>query len=886
MGVEVRLLGPVEAAVDGENVELGGPKQRALLALLAAEPGRVIPSGRLAEELWEGSPPPTAETTLRSYVSRLRRALGAATIRAQSAGYVLDLPPDAVDAVRFERLLGEGREALARGAAGIAAERLHAALALWRGSVEDTRLEALELDATEARIDADLALGRHATLVAELRRLVAEEPLRERFWYQLALALYRSGQQAEALAAYREARDVLDRELGLDPGEELRELERAILNQAVAPAGAPDERHNLPAPLTSFVGREPELAEVAALLRAHRLVTLTGVGGTGKTRLANEVGRRQSDAWADGVWMADLTGVASGDLVPGAVAAAIGASERNADVLVEHARGRELLLLLDNCEHVVEACADLAETLLRNCPNVRVLATSRVVLGAHGEADYALEPLDSEAAVQLFLDRAAATRRDVAADEQAHETVETICRELDRLPLSIELAAARAKALSFDEIAARLDDRFRFLRAWRRVADPRHRTLAAKMDWSYDLLADDERRLLRQLSVFAGGATLDAILAVCSGDEELLGRLVDASLVGAEGRPTTRYRLLETVRQYAAVKLAEDADADSVRRRHAEHFLALAEAANLSIESIGRGEQRHEPVQQEQDNLRAALDWSVTGDAELGLRLMVALENFWVTQGALPEMRRRFDTLMQTVDGVDPLVLARAYRDCAASHELTADLEGARERYLQSRELFRAAGDEAGASYVTYRIAIGEMITNHDFAATLPLYEEALEGLRRAGDRIGELQVLSDMGWYTVEAGDESGWEPMEASLELAREVGWHWWYARVLLLHAELHTEAGRLDLAEDRVRTSLPISRRMGNRQLELFGVAIMARLAARRGDDQRALALWATVEATEDKPGRFGRFDRALYASEMPDGPRPDPRPLDEAVDLALS
>lgn len=402
------------------------------------------------------------------------------------------------------------------------------------------------------------------------------------------------------------------------------------------------------------------------------------------------------------------------------------------------------------------------------------------------------------------------------------------------------------------------------------------------MDWSYDLLSDDERRLLRHLSVFAGGATLDAILAVCDGDEELLGRLVDASLV----RLDSRYRLLETVRQYAAVKLAEDPQADVVHRRHAEFFAVLAESAYLSIDAAGRGEQQHEPVRREQDNLRAALDWSVDGDPEIGLRLMVALENFWVTHGAFVEMRRRYDELLERAAGVDPIVLARAVRDHAATFELAGDYDGARRRYSESRDIFRAAGDEGSAAYATYRLAIVERLDTQDPARMMPLYEEALAGLQAAGDAVGELQVLSDIGWHRVESGDESGWEQMETSLELARRVGWHWWYGRVLLVHAGHHLDAGRVDVAEDRIRTAIPVCRRMDNRQLLLFAVALMARVAARRGEDERALALWATVEATEDAPGRFGRFDRAAYASELPDGPLPEPLPLDDAVELALS
>jgi hypothetical protein len=293
---------------------------------------------------------------------------------------------------------------------------------------EALRLDELRSVALEERIEADLALGRHSELVPELRALVQEQPLRERLWRQLVLALYRSGQQADALAAYGDARALLDRELGLEPGPELKELERAILRQEVEPVAPAELRHNLPAALASFVGRDRELAEVEQLLRERRLVTLTGLGGTGKTRLALEIARRQVDAWTDGVWLVDLTELGEESLVPGAVAAALGVPEEAPEQLMPHARPLELLLVLDNCEHVVDACAELVHSLLRACPNVRVLATSRVPLGVRGELDYALDPLAEDAAVRLFLDRAAAVRRDVDADERSRDTIGSICR--------------------------------------------------------------------------------------------------------------------------------------------------------------------------------------------------------------------------------------------------------------------------------------------------------------------------------------------------------------------------------------------------------------------------------------------------------------------------
>jgi predicted ATPase/DNA-binding SARP family transcriptional activator len=915
--VEFSLLGPVEATVEGRVISLGGRRQQALLALLLLEPGRPVSSDRLLEELWLGHPPAGAAATLRTYVSRLRRALGSDMVVAQPGGYALLAAPDRIDAQRFEQLLREGRDALARDAAGLASERLTAALALWRGraladvcdggslAVEAGRLEEMRLACVEERVDANLALGRHDALVPELRALVQEEPLRERVWRQLVLALYRSGRQAEALAAYREARRLLDAELGIEPGEELKELERAILRQQVAPATRGGERHNLPAPTTSFVGRSRELAEIERLLREHRLVTLTGMGGSGKTRLALEAARGQAEVWTGGIWLVDLTAVADPGLVLGAVATTLDASDGPhddpLDALVTHLRRQELLLVLDNCEHLAEACADLAEALLRGCPNLGILATSRIPLGVEGELDYLLDPLavpDAGAAdeeleqapsVQLFLERAAAVRRD-ATDPHALPTIAAICRELDGLPLAIELAAARAKALSPAEIADNLSDRFRFLRAWQRVANPRHRTLETTMDWSYDLLAEDEQRLLRALSVFAGGVTLDTIAAVCHDGGELealdvLGRLVDASLVRAEPGARTRYRLLETVREYAAMKLPDGEEAQETRRRHAEHYLRLAESANLSVESLGKGTQRPELAVAEQHNLRAALDWAADNDVELGLRLALALENFWIVH-AVAEGQRRYEELLARADGIDLLLRARATRDYGACLDVQREWAAARAQYERYGELSRAAGDAAGAAQAVFRLGV---VAYHDgdLDHVRRLWEESLAVFEALGDHIGELQAIGNLGGLEWELGNrERAVGMVERALEMGREAGWVWWEMRTLADLAMMALEQGDVERAERTGRDYLAIATESKSPQDVLCALALLARAAAGCRDDERALALWATVEATEDAPGRFAQFDRGEYAAAMPDAPLPPPLPLDRAIALALS
>ena len=648
--LEFRVLGPVEA-LGGRRLDLGGPKQRSLMALLLIERGRPVAADRLADQLWAGNPPDGAAATLRSYVSRLRSTLGSETVIGTPAGYALAASAGSVDSHRFEELTKQGENALRRGAPGTAADRLHAALALWRGPafagtsdveplmLEARRLEELRLVCLEQRIEADLDLGRHGDVVAELQRLVEEEPLRERLWRHLVLALYRSDRQADALDAYRRAREQLRDELGLEPGQELRELERAILHHDLPPVPAPVARHNLPSPVSGLVGRERELEEIPDLLRKHRLVVLNGVGGSGKTRFALEIARQQVGAWADGVWLADLTPIADPALVPDAVATVLdsGGADSHGENLVEQTGESELLLVLDNCEHLVDACAELVTALLHGCPNVRVLATSRVSLHVQGEVSFEVDPLrtppesaspdeiEDAPAVRLFWDRATAVRPGLVATPEHLETAARISRELDGLPLAIELAAARAKALSLDEIATRLAERFRFLSSWRRIVDPRHRTLAAAMDWSCDLLAEDERELLCGLAVFAGPFTLAAAAGVCTeGNEseslELVERLVDASLVRTEDErgsgDGTRYRLLETVREYATERLVATGEEPTLRRAHAGYFLGSAESAHLSTEA--EDEQRFEAVLLDRDNLRASFDWALESDPLLG----------------------------------------------------------------------------------------------------------------------------------------------------------------------------------------------------------------------------------------------------------------------------
>jgi predicted ATPase/DNA-binding SARP family transcriptional activator len=586
--VEFRILGPLEVLDGATPVAVSGAKERALLADLLVHAGRVVAADRLVEDLWGERPPGNPANTLQGRVSALRRALGpaAARLTTRPPGYRLDVDPELVDAARFERLAADADRAAARDPAralGLLAE----ALGLWRGpalaefadqpwaQAEAARLEELRLAAVELRAELRLVTGRHGELVGELEALIAAHPLRERLQGQLMLALYRSGRQADALRVYQETRALLAEELGVDPSPELQRLHQAILIQDAALEAAPDGRrpppHNLPERLTSFVGREVELREIGKLLEQQRLVTVTGPGGAGKTSLAVELARQVAGGWPDGVWLVELAALRDPGLVPGVVTAALGLGEEPGEPdrpppaplerLVEFARDKDLLLLLDSCEHLAAACAALAERLLRAAPGVKVLAASRELLGVAGEARWPVPPLAAPGpeetggspealarfdAVRLFAERATLADPGFRLDAESGPAVAELCRRLDGMPLAIELAAARVRALPAGELLERLGDRFALLAGGGRTADPRQRTPRATVDWSFLLLGEADQRLFCRLAVFAGGFTVAAAEAVCAGDglrsQDVLDgllRLVDRSLVVAAGPPAS-----------------------------------------------------------------------------------------------------------------------------------------------------------------------------------------------------------------------------------------------------------------------------------------------------------------------------------------------------------
>jgi predicted ATPase/DNA-binding SARP family transcriptional activator len=768
--------------------------------MLAFDAGSVVPSDRLVDELWRTQPPPGAGKTLRSYISRLRGLLRPdATVTARGDGYVLELEHAWVDAARFEGLTAEGLAALSRGDVRLAAERFGDGLALWRGraladvidvealTLESRRLEELRLVALEGRIEAQLELGLHTELVGELERLVAEHPLRERFWRHLVLALYRCERQADALAAYRRAREQLSDELGLEPGEELRQLERAVLRHEVTPVPEHPPPHNLPAPLTSFVGRRRELADLERLLGEARLLTLTGLGGVGKTRLALELAARIVETYRDGVWFVDLSGIADPSLAPQQIASVLGLRQR-ADlpllgILSNHLRTAKLLLVLDNCEHLLPSCAELIETLLVGAPPLRMVATSRESIGVTGGVEYAVEPLEvppaaahpgettSVDAVRLFLDRASA-RSGLAATPTAVATVARICRDLDGIPLAIELAAARTRALSVDEIAAHLDDRFGFLKYWRRVAVPRHQTLRAAMDWSYELLSNREKEVLRRLSVFAGGFTLRAAAAVCAAADEAkaldtITRLVERSMVVADLRgDKTRYRLLETVRQYGAERLEEADEVEETRRAHALTFLSLAEEAPSADEDW------FSRLMPEQDNLRMALDWSLAAGEEIAPRLALASSRFWYAREHDEEARRWLERALEAHPQRDSLHAELLGLLGSLLYE-SGDLQRADVLLSEGVRLARAHRNRALEALLIVRRALVRLhLPDVRWGEVLRGCEQAVAVLEAEGDLSGLAEAWVAIGKVRLFVGDDADQAALERAISYAHRSG------------------------------------------------------------------------------------------------------------------
>jgi predicted ATPase/DNA-binding SARP family transcriptional activator len=738
MSIRIGILGPLEVRDDrGLPVPVGGARLRSLLIRLAISPGRAVPVDTLVADLWAETSPAVASNAVQALVSRLRTAVSREIVNREPTGYRLSLQPEEIDAWAFEVAVAAARDTLADGDSARAATSLRRALGMWRGpalaDVADApfaaptiaRLGELRLAATEDRIDADLAAGRGGELVHEIEELATQHPLRERLAGQLMQALYSAGRQADALGVFEATRRELATALGVDPSPALAAVHLAILRGELAvqapPAvtvspGArqpPLRVSNLPAQLTSFVGRDEEIRRVTKLLGESRLITLTGMGGSGKTRLAIEVGTRLAGQAPDGVWFVPLAPARDAMDVPNAVLTAIDGREtvwpvdaveaarlaamEPLDRLSEVLAARTALIVLDNCEHVLDAVAGLAGQVLADAPGVRILATSREPLGLTGEtlcpvpslplpsADADVDEAAASPAVRLFADRALAVRPGFQVSASTVNSVVRICRALDGIPLAIELAAVRVRALTPAQVADRLDDRFALLSVGARGQLPRHQTLRAIVDWSWDLLGEREQAILRRLSVFSDGATPESSEQVCSlgtdtaGIVEVVASLVDKSLVIASGEHEVRYRLLETVRAYAADRLAEAGEAEQVAAAHADYFLALAERAEPELRRRDQLSWMHR-LAAEHDNFSAALRYVLSiGDGAAALRFVRALAFFWAVQDYDSEASEWAAKAVDIAGDTPPAGLAGAYALCriiAAVSRLAGDAGG------------------------------------------------------------------------------------------------------------------------------------------------------------------------------------------------------------------
>ncbi|WP_327087170.1 winged helix-turn-helix domain-containing protein [Nonomuraea sp. NBC_01738] len=754
------VLGPVTAWTDaGDPVAIPGLKVRALLADLLAHEGRVVSADRLVEDLWGDDQPGNPSAALQVRVSQLRKALEDAEpgarhlVVSRAPGYALEAAPDAVDAARFARLVAE--------------DMLAEALELWRGAAYAdfadfeflgpviARLEEARLAAVEELSEVRLAAGEPVDVAA----LVADHPLRERLRAVHMKALYRAGRQSEALAGYGELRERLADELGLDPSPELAELYQRILRQdPELSARAGRAPTNLPAAVGALIGRDEAVAEVRSLVGESRLVTLTGSGGVGKTSLALEVARRVAGEQPDGAWLVELAAYDrhTPSLAEAVLAAmdiredAAGARER----LVEALRERRLLLVLDNCEHVVDQAAKLAEVLLRAAPGLRILATSREPLNVAGEALWAVPALDLPAgselinvakadAVRLFMARATASARGFSLDAGNAEAVAQLVRRLDGIPLALELAATRVRALGVRELVARLDDRFRLLAGFQRGAPARQQTLVAMIDWSWTLLTDQERVVLRRLAVQADGCTLEAAEAICAQDGidvmDVLARLVDRSLVAVvDGRHGVRYRLLESVAAYCADRLEDAGETTRVRQAHVRYYVALAVEAETFLRGPEQGRWLRR-LDAEAANLRVALEHGAAGDAA---RLVNALGWYWFLRGRLAEARRSLEAALAKPPTGDPTGDPTAE---AADRAVAG-------AWRAGFALMLGLGAEAG--WETAVAAVGEPGARAraelfvgfglpDMASAQAVVERALETFREVGDRWGIAVALS-----------------------------------------------------------------------------------------------------------------------------------------------
>jgi predicted ATPase/DNA-binding SARP family transcriptional activator len=889
--IAVSVLDTVELHRDGERIPVRAGKTAEVLVRLALEAGVMVRTETLIEDLWADDAVGTARNTLQTKVSRLRRALGdAALVTGTAAGYTLHVDPSAVDALDVLRLAEQASAFRTAGDPSAALETCTSALAMFRGQVLSgagegdwvipyrARLGEVRLALVEGQLAARLDLGASGQVIGELEALVSVHPLREGLWALLMLGLYRDGRQADALATYQRVRNTLADELGLDPGLQLQQLEQQILDHdaslgvaysTVRGLGPDAPTGNLPSMAVELVGRETDVAAVSGLLGSGRLVEIVGPGGVGKTAVAIATGRglRASDeAGSGGVWLARLETAATADDVIDTLVAALNVAGEAA--LFERLRSRPALVILDNCEHVVDAAADLAVRLLDAAPELRMLCTSQVALGVDGEVVWELAPLALPDAVALFTARSSVQRTRRASSE-ADQGVQALCRALDGLPLAIELAAARTKTLSIEEITRRLDDRFSVLSDPTSRRPERRRALKSTIRWSYDLLFPDDQRGLWALATFAGGAPLPAVESVLEALDvpavaaiDVVGRLASRSLVivdDDETSTTVHYRLLDSIREFALDAMSDAQMSEPALAAHAAWFADAAESSTEGVRSSHQAD--HLSVARaERANIDAALAWSMAHDPLLALRLVNGFGWAWVVLGDSRGAQRILAAL-DAAGGAAPV------RDQANALLLAAWIEASTGRLELAREHVAAASDVADTTNdvdlqarCSYYLAY--IVSHHgEFRRALELTDRSdalYAGLDRPWDQAANWLFAARAA---ISAGDRERSVEAVAQVERwLRTVDDPWLHVRRDAVLGELARIQHRFDAAVAHLSRAAATSSRLGFLQTEAYQLSSLGRAHCQTGDYHTGSAI---LELAIDKAEATGDVRLAALA-----------------------
>ena len=900
---KVSLMGQFEITQNNHPIDpqrWGQRKTVQLLKYFLSHRGEVITTDRLIDELYPESDPSKILRNLQGRISELRKGLEPELERGTDSAYLervgkgtyrfTDDSSFWIDIEAFSRLRSEGEALCSISDWAAAAPLLQEAIELYRGEFlsEDLydewtlaireRYRDMFIDILSSAAECEAHLERYSKAISLIKTAMMYDPYSEDICQKLMRYHAYAGQPNYAIIFYQSFKERLASELDVEPSGHTAELLQSIQNNEIS---QPERTtpHNLHAPLTSFIGREDEIAQLMTELEKTRLLTLTGIGGAGKTRLGLEVAKQQLEFFTDGVWFIDLAAVEDPKQIPPVLASTLGIKERGGqsvtDAIMAHLEHGKVLLILDNCEQIIGEAAKFTEKLLQACPDLKILVTSRQSMNISGETVYDVPPLtlpcdqDSIAnlrefdAIKLFEERARASRSEYSLSESDAGIVLKICREIDGLPLAIELAAARMKLLSPLQIAERLEDRFRLLSRGSNTAEPRQQTLWAMIDWSFNLLDEMGQKLLPRLSVFRGGFTLEAVENICAGDGieksralDLLTDLAERSLIliGDRG-DAVRYRLLETVRHFGEEKLAESGHNESLKLAHLTHFMAMAEEAEPHF--IGP-EQRSalSKVESEHDNIRAAIDWALQSKRDLstqGLRLVAALGKYWELQSRWTEGRTLLDGAVRSANDAPPETRAKALRasgfiafrqgdyesaldqqteglrlsqsasdlpgegfalnNLGSIHWAKADLLMAQEYYEQALNVFEKAQDAYGLSASLHNLALIAQ-ENGDLERARHMYEKSLRAKRKIADQANIAITLNNLGNIAFQQGDyDYAIEIHEEALSLRKESGDQGMIASSLTNLGNMFWSKGELESAGTYYRESIVIKREIGD-------------------------------------------------------------------------